>query len=318
MLKKEPFRIGLLILLFIAYLSGCKEKEPVGPDLTPPRVISVEPASEVTIEVIFSERVDMETAEDTSNYLIEGFSIDEAYLGSDKMTVILQTSLQDTSIYEITVSNVKDLAGNVMEEQKLTFSGWFFGILIRATLNRVNYYSFYDEAPFVRIQENRKEVTDAMVTIDGIRLSYYAGSYSADMSFESGKMYDLFVETPKGTIVTGSLRMTFPVEVKTPAWGDTFTIGQSIPVIWRYDEGVAPESVTVSVKDYYQYPYLLYSTTLKGSKLYHTIPRTIIKDTTSYLYIDIKARNYEYLEGVIKESYYSTSDIGRVFLYVVD
>lgn len=86
-------------------------------DITPPSVISVNPLTTNTIEVIFSESVDIISSQNIANYNIDnGIIIYSAILQSDNVTIILNTSEHITGInYNITINNISDIPGNVMD-----------------------------------------------------------------------------------------------------------------------------------------------------------------------------------------------------------
>ncbi len=97
-----------------------------GGDTTPPTVSSVTAVDANTLNVVFSEDVDRATAEFRNNYLIiEGtprlapgapgdtVHVGTASLGSDDRTVTLFTTTSMTTVdYDLTVSGVRDVAGN--------------------------------------------------------------------------------------------------------------------------------------------------------------------------------------------------------------
>lgn len=246
MFKRDTLREWLLLLTIIAFFSGCrKETGPISPDTTPPYVISVESTSEIEVEVVFNERVESATAVDLSNYTIEGFSIYDATLENDQKTVMLIvfTDYPDTMFHVITVRNVKDLSENTMDEQSLTFSGWFKGLLVQAELIRATYYWTHIEESRVSVMEDGWWDDYSTVIVDGERLFLYIeGLYRVGMTLDSGRDYLLFMETSKGSIVTGSVKMTYPVEITTPTSGDTIPENQSLQVRWQY-EGSPPESL---------------------------------------------------------------------------
>lgn len=111
---------------------------PVGPDRTPPRVVSVRPGSIVDVnpaarpgapetgEVVileFSEGLDRIAAEDASNYLVPDLEVYAAYQRGRE--VLLVTSQQAKGApYEIAVGTVFDVAGNVAAiEGPIAFRG---------------------------------------------------------------------------------------------------------------------------------------------------------------------------------------------------
>lgn len=77
-----------------------------------------------TITVQFSEKVDKTIAEQTGRYSIDkGLSVTQARLESDSRTVTLRTSAQrDGMLYQLTISGIPDLAGNVMDTITIPFA----------------------------------------------------------------------------------------------------------------------------------------------------------------------------------------------------
>lgn len=84
-----------------------------GPDVTPPEVMGAALSDSITLVISFSEPLDPSTAQNVNNYSINnGISVLSASLSSS--TVTLTTTAHSTNTYTVTVSNVEDLAGNVI------------------------------------------------------------------------------------------------------------------------------------------------------------------------------------------------------------
>jgi hypothetical protein len=95
-------------------------------DNTKPKVNEVKiDTNTALISVKFSEKINPQQAVQTHYYSIDkGLAVTQATLNSDGQTVILRTSQQqDGNFYNLTVSGIQDIAGNVMD----TSSGWKFG-----------------------------------------------------------------------------------------------------------------------------------------------------------------------------------------------
>ena len=98
-----------------------------GSDEEGPTVVEVTPIVSTNVKVMFNEAVETTTAEDVANYsinngiIIEGISQHFANKAQVNLTVS-----ELSGDYEITIQNIKDLSGNVMQEQSMTFS--FVGI----------------------------------------------------------------------------------------------------------------------------------------------------------------------------------------------
>jgi hypothetical protein len=94
-------------------------------DLTRPVVSNVQAQSSNSVSVLFSEGVDQSTAETISNYSANNFIGNPATvsLQGDGKTVALSftKSFTNGSQNQLTISNVKDLAGNVMKDTTAMF-----------------------------------------------------------------------------------------------------------------------------------------------------------------------------------------------------
>ncbi len=88
-------------------------------DSTPPELVSAAILDSVTVELLFSERVDVNTAQVISNYFIDnGISVQNAYLSSNQNKVTLHTSQHISGqSYNIVVQNIIDLAGNLISNK---------------------------------------------------------------------------------------------------------------------------------------------------------------------------------------------------------
>lgn len=88
-----------------------------GQDITAPEVSSVEVPSSTVIKVQFSEDVDVASAENLDNYVINnGITVEQAAVHSIvKSQVFLTTSQLIGGSYELTVNHIADLVGNVMQ-----------------------------------------------------------------------------------------------------------------------------------------------------------------------------------------------------------
>ncbi|MDD5459886.1 MAG: carbohydrate-binding protein, partial [Phycisphaerae bacterium] len=92
-------------------------------DTTPPSAASVN-ASMTSLEVGFNEPVDRLTTENKSNYTINNsIVVDSATLMTDNKTVMLTITTEhlENVQYTLTVKNIKDLTGNIMAQQTVTY-----------------------------------------------------------------------------------------------------------------------------------------------------------------------------------------------------
>ncbi len=100
-------------------------------DSTKPTVTSVSAVNGTSVEVLFSEKVDKASAENTSNYSIalrygskSALPISIATLDSTGTKVTLITSGQAAAtLYNIDTANVSDTSGNIMDKDSKTFVG---------------------------------------------------------------------------------------------------------------------------------------------------------------------------------------------------
>jgi len=84
-------------------------------DITPPQVESAALLDSVRLNVYFTENLDPNTAQNINNYSIAGITITNATLNANIVT--LSTSVHTLGTYSVEVSNVTDLAGNVVDPQ---------------------------------------------------------------------------------------------------------------------------------------------------------------------------------------------------------
>lgn len=93
-------------------------------DSTPPALISAAVLSPTSIELLFSEELETSSAQTKSNYSINnGISVNSASLSTDRKKVTFTTSQHIVSQnYTVTVSNVRDLAGNVISTTSTQYS----------------------------------------------------------------------------------------------------------------------------------------------------------------------------------------------------
>lgn len=181
-----------------------------GSDLIGPTVTSVEPIINTNIKIIFSEEVEQTTAENITNYLIDNDIVVESvtqHVFSKAQVNLTVSSLSAGILYFITISNVADLVGNVMESQtedfqfvgmEELFENGSLSVFPNPTKDRIN------------LSFNLKENTKIEVSINDISgkqiisESYNAHEGSNQLSFDVSKMskgiYILNIETIKGNI----------------------------------------------------------------------------------------------------------------------
>ncbi len=95
------------------------------PDTTPPTAVSVKSVNNTTAELVFSEPLDVDTAQNAANYaLTPALAVTTATLQADGKTVRLTTAGQAGGTgYQVTVTNVRDMAGNLIGAGSVSFTG---------------------------------------------------------------------------------------------------------------------------------------------------------------------------------------------------
>jgi len=104
-----------------------------GPDVTPPQLLGATINSPTQVTLFFSEPLESQSAQNASNYSIDnGINVISAVLSSNSREVTLTTSEHaSTNNYTVTVSNVTDVAGNVISSQANS-AQYFFEVDITA------------------------------------------------------------------------------------------------------------------------------------------------------------------------------------------
>jgi len=99
-------------------------------DETAPAVEDLLVASAATIEIVFSEAVNPESAENAENYFVDK-NIGAPMLATlspgdaQRVSLVFSQSFVQEEIYTLTISNIDDFAGNVMEPESLNFF-WYW------------------------------------------------------------------------------------------------------------------------------------------------------------------------------------------------
>ncbi len=166
---------------------GAFEFEDVLPDVTPPVVRGATITNQTTLVVNFSEAIDQNSAENTSNYSIDnGISVSNALLSADSNHVILTTTAHNfNEQYIVTVNNVTDLAGNVVNPQANTAGYLLQGDttspevtdaeLSNATTLMVNFSEAIEQTSAENISHysinNGITINDAVLSTDGKKVT---------------------------------------------------------------------------------------------------------------------------------------------------
>ena len=96
-----------------------------GPDVYPPVITSVSVENPSTLKLNFNEDLDAATAQNTANYEMNAETFTAATLAGNVVTLTVSPALVEGLSYSLMVSNVADVAGNVMLPDTLTFT---FGV----------------------------------------------------------------------------------------------------------------------------------------------------------------------------------------------
>ena len=118
------FRLYPVIIFFV--LLSCSQKKPVAPDTTPPHIKRVFSIDTTRVLISFDEPVNSEVAKQTIDYVImsyETLAVNNVEIDPLKMRCILMTVPQESTIYNMTVRNIKDVAGNRIKDTTVSFLG---------------------------------------------------------------------------------------------------------------------------------------------------------------------------------------------------
>jgi hypothetical protein len=98
--------------------------ETTGPDVTAPKLSSYSILDDSHIKLIFNEPLNQTIAQTAGNYTFSGsVSVSSATLANDKeVTLILNPAMTEDNSYSLTISNIEDLTGNVMNDSTLNFT----------------------------------------------------------------------------------------------------------------------------------------------------------------------------------------------------
>lgn len=105
-----------------------------GPPPTKPKLDAIQATSRTVVQVTFDKEMDHLSALNTSNYTIKGlqvlrssFKMDENNRANKKVVELTTSPNSSGSVYALVVSNVTDLSGNVIDEERKSMQ--FFGFL---------------------------------------------------------------------------------------------------------------------------------------------------------------------------------------------
>ncbi len=135
MKQSNHIQISLMILISMGLaLLSCNQTTPQWVldggfiEKVPPELLAITVDSETQLTLVFSEPIQREGAEQVSNFVVvPDLSILEADLESDDRTIVLVTATHTPGeSYQLTVSAIKDLVGNVIQppNNRKTFTGF--------------------------------------------------------------------------------------------------------------------------------------------------------------------------------------------------
>jgi hypothetical protein len=151
------------------------------PDSSKPQLISASVVSPTQLDVTFSEAVELASSQNTGNYSINNsignpISANRDAVNLSLVHLTLANTLQNGTNYQISVSNVKDLAGNVMNTTSVTFSYYTpaaYDVLINEImadptpvvgLPELEFVELYNRSPF-DINISGWKFSDASTTV---------------------------------------------------------------------------------------------------------------------------------------------------------
>ena len=130
----DEFLDGAFLGVWCKYTSTRSDKfyfddflvDPIFEDTDPPELISIVVLGPNELELNFSEELDLNTAQNNANYNVEGFGNPElAILNQENPSQVLLTfenSFQLNVEQTMTVANLQDLAGNILQNASGTFT----------------------------------------------------------------------------------------------------------------------------------------------------------------------------------------------------
>ena len=138
---------------------------PAGPDVWAPTVSSVVPNDSTTLTVTFNEALDATSAQTAANYVMDNnVTVTAAALSSNVVT-LTTSALTEGNNYTLIVSNVADVAGNVMAPDTISFS---YGVSSEFVCNTIaelrNKLAYSDNSAAVNDNTEYKLAGEVIVT----------------------------------------------------------------------------------------------------------------------------------------------------------
>ena len=163
-----------------------------GPDINPPLLVSATSTSITGLTVQFNEAVDQTSAETVGNYSISGLTISDAVLTSGTIVTLTTSEQTAAASYTLTVNNVADLAGNVIEPN--------------SSINFIGYDTNYDQ--IADIQADPAAYEGNSVTVHGIVTMgvniIQTGNTNAYVQDASGRGINIYSSSPITELVRGN------------------------------------------------------------------------------------------------------------------
>ncbi|MFO7889272.1 MAG: fibronectin type III domain-containing protein [bacterium] len=169
-------------------------------DNTPPKISNAKVRNEQIVEVIFTEPIHYETAENKDNYMINnGISVLSAKLDVHMMSVMLQTTKHKRGDYVLSVKNITDIHNNEIESNTI----WDYEYapednegpyIVKAELENSQKLSvtFNEDLDLTTAMNDSNYAINNNITIKGV-LSYLSNTVTLETSEHNPGTYTLTV-----------------------------------------------------------------------------------------------------------------------------
>jgi len=181
-----------------------------GSDLVKPTVVSVEPVLNTNVKIMFSEDVTQETAENVANYIIDNDIVVESVSqhAFNKAQVNLTVSQLSPGVaYNITINNVEDLVGNVMdghtEEFQFVgieelFEGSQLSVFPNPARDRVNLS--FNSLESTKLHVGINDISGKQIVLKSFEITEGNNQLTLDVQGLSEGIYILNLSTQKGNL----------------------------------------------------------------------------------------------------------------------
>jgi len=174
-----------------------------GTDITAPTILTVEPIINTNIQIIFSEEVETASAQTAANYVINnGVVVQSAYQHPFNKAQVNLTVTPLSGNYEMEISNVKDLAGNVMSTQTVQLS--YVGIENVFADGEVNIFPnpvknklvvSFNSLASSDVQASLFDIAGKRLIVSNFKANNGENSFSIDMEAIFGGLYFLEISS---------------------------------------------------------------------------------------------------------------------------